>query len=195
MIFIKEKNEFKQSTIIINDVINKGNNLPNNVFNKRFTYYFFNQFDWAMSPDIWEEIKKISTLTKDNHILMAVLDPDPVTYYKRNFDYYNWAKLPISCSADEYMALLSLEPPDSPADAVIFNSEIIVWLPPSKKWAIFGNKDRNLCVLGTNKRNFSSEEWHTLDYWKDDLSLEFSKKQELDQFIQQMKRNYLQINH
>lgn len=137
-----------------------GKSLPERVFNESLSYFRFEEFDWAMSAEFWPSVQTLCQSSGDASILIAVLEPDPLNYYKKEFGYFNWAELPIVASSEDYWALLNHCPDESPADSLLANSEKVVWLPPSKKWAIWGERSFEVCVLG-------GQEPTTLDLWND----------------------------
>ncbi len=141
--------------------------LPKQVFQQGFKYFAFEDFDWTLSSDFWPVITKMAVKSNDASVLMAVLDPDPVNYYKKEFGYYNWAEIPLSISSDDYLDVINEHPLRSLADSARYNSERIVWLPRSAQWSICGHRSYGVCVLG-------SQDQVTLDStWCDcDLALE-----------------------
>jgi hypothetical protein len=95
-----------------------------------------------------------------------VLDPNPVEYFYKEFNYYNWMKLPVNLSPDEYLDVLELGPEESPADAVLYNSYTVIWLPPSMKWAIWGERSYGVCVLGIQDVNNGTGLLQILKTWR-----------------------------
>jgi len=137
MIRIKEHRDFEKCWHLIESAIRPNKNLPEQVFSDQFSNYVFEEFDWAMTPDFWDGVlKKLAIASNDAEIIMAVLDPDPKDYFHRTFGEYNILKLSINISGQEYWNILKTGPEDSEADAILFNSETVIWLPLSMKWAI-----------------------------------------------------------
>ncbi|WP_077732634.1 MULTISPECIES: hypothetical protein [unclassified Methylocaldum] len=122
--------------------------LPEQVFREGFSRFAFEEFDWAMSATFWPAIQALCRSCGDVSLLVAVLDPDPTDYYKNEFGFFNWAVLPVSASADEYWNLLNQYPDESPADSLLANSEKVVWLAQSGKWAVWGERSLEVCILG-----------------------------------------------
>lgn len=168
-LFVREKKEFDELKELVSDMLFSDDNLPQQVFREQFSHYLFEEFDWAMSDEFWDTIQKLAEQAKDDFILTAVLNPHPVNYYYKEFGYFNWTKLPINLSADDYFNVLELGPNESPADAILFNSDTVVWLSPSGKWAIWGERAYGICVLAlkepTNTINSSLflKTWRSID--------------------------------
>jgi hypothetical protein len=98
-------------------------------------------------------LQQLARISNDTHIITALLDPDPIAYFFKEFGYYNWFKLPVTSTPQEYKQLIQLAPPGSSADAMIYNSEVIAWVPFSKKWAIWAERGYDICILGFADKN------------------------------------------
>ncbi|MFT8318073.1 MAG: hypothetical protein ABF651_07370 [Sporolactobacillus sp.] len=188
--FIQKKSQYDQYKKSVAGQIFLKNNLPDQVFKNRFTQYYFDEFTWCLSDEFMNDLKKLMKISNDDHVLMAVLDPNPEKYYYKNFDYYNWAVISSKCNSDEYYSLISKEPLGSPADTIVDNSETIVWLPTSMQWAIYGNSFSGLTVLGTNLKVDRKTAWRALndEYLKviklnyEGSDFEYFKKKLVDNF-------------
>jgi hypothetical protein len=137
--------------------------LPERVFNERLSYFRFQEFDWAMSAKFWPSVQTLCQSSGDASILIAVLEPDPLDYYKKEFGYFNWAELPIYSSSEDYWNLINNCPDNSPADSLLANSEKVVWFPPSRKWAIWGERSLEVCVLGAESP-IALNSWNGLEW-------------------------------
>jgi hypothetical protein len=80
---------------------------------------------------------------------MAVLAPDPVSYFQLHFGYRGWACLPVGMTTQQYWEYINQAPADNPADSILGVAERITWVPQSKKWCIWGERDSGLCVIGS----------------------------------------------
>jgi hypothetical protein len=162
-LFIRDTQAFEvgkqeiEKTFLINEC------LPERVFREDFGWFAFEEFDWAMSGEFWPVIQELAQASGDTSLLMAVLDPEPEDYFKKEFGYYNWANIPISASRDDYWELLNAHPESSPADSFLANSEKVVWLSHSAKWAIWGERSYGVCVLAACER-MQIGSWHDVDW-------------------------------
>lgn len=198
-LFVRDNKEFNEFKEMIIAIFNIENNLPEQVFDKKFGDFKFEEFDWTMSGEFWNTLKKLAIQTKDDFVLTAVLKPNPVKYFYKEFNYYNWIKLPVNLSADEYYEILEVGPEESPADAVVYNSYTVVWLSPSMKWAIWGERDYGISVIGFNKMSHQNKLSFSLKSWRsiDDAVLSWIEtnfmSQELQQdFVKTLYSNYSQ---
>jgi hypothetical protein len=147
-LIIYNSNEFEKAHNLIKSVFNINQRLPEQVFNENFTNFTCEEVYFALSRNFWETLQQLARISNDTHIIIALLDPDPVSYFFKEFGYYNWFKLPVTSTAEEYKQLLWLAPQDSSADAMIFNSEVVVWVPLSGKWAVWTERSCDICILG-----------------------------------------------
>ncbi|CAM3843152.1 hypothetical protein [Marinicrinis lubricantis] len=174
--FIKDTNDFEEASQLVSTVFFDEQRLPNQVFKVPFQNTVVLDFDYAMSYSFWDELEKLTDIFDDSYFIMAVLDPHPVNYYFNEFSQYNWCMLNKGTTADEYWNTLSQSPIDSPADSILSNSEVVVWLSSSMRWAIWGERSYGICVLGFSDEisDYKSESWFTMEKAITDLvSLNF----------------------
>ncbi|MGR3779337.1 hypothetical protein ACT1UG_27655 [Bacillus paramycoides] len=164
--FIKDLQEYRNLESIVNSIFYTDRQLPEQVFRKDFGNYVFEEFDLAMSDKFWDTIQILARQSQDNYVLCAVLNPHPLEYYYKEFGYFNWVKLPLNLTADEYLDILNIEPESSPADSITTNSFTIVWLSPSMKWAIWGDRNDEVCVLAFKDQSNVSEILPQLRTWR-----------------------------
>lgn len=161
--FIRDVKTFDDSKRLIEKSFLINTLLPCQVFQSAFTWFAFDDFDWAMSGESWPVIQDLCNTSGDTSLLMAVLDPDPEKYYKKEFGYYNWVNVPSSISRSDYWGLINEHPECSEADSVLVNSETVVWLPQSANWAIWGERSYGLCVLGCSEP-IQTDRWCSLEF-------------------------------
>jgi hypothetical protein len=174
--FIKDTNDFEEASRLVSNVCYDEERLPNQVFKVPFQNTVVLDFDHAMSYHFWDELEQFTDIFGDSYVIMAVLDPHPVNYYYNEFSQYNWCMLKKGTTADEYWNTLKQSPINSPADSILSNSEVVVWLPSSMKWALWGERSYGICVLGFSDDidDYKGESWFTMDKAITDLvSLNF----------------------
>lgn len=165
---IADQHEFEELSQFVNSILKTESLIPEQVFKPIFGEYLFEEFDRTMSDEFWDTLQKLALLSGDSHIVVAVLQPSPTDYFYREFGYYNWFKIPSDLTRDDYWSVLELEPEGSPADALISNSEVVVWVSPSKKWAIWGERSAEICIMASNLNvNLGTEptflRWRSVD--------------------------------
>ena len=166
-ISIQKKNDFEKKLKLINSIFNINQNLPNQVFKKVFSDFVFEEFDWTMSTEFWDScLKPLALSSQDSHILVAVLNPDPVNYFYQTFGYYNWLNIPTNTTGNDYWNALKTSPKDNPADSILFNSEIVAWIPTSGKWAIWGDRSYGICILAFADEQTQSSSISLTKTWK-----------------------------
>ena len=156
---IKDKEQLEEALNLVEKAFDCEKRLPEQVFLVPWQKKCVFDFDKAMGYSFWNELERLVTLSGDSFILMAVLDPHPVNYYYKEFSQYNWCIFPKGITANEYWNTIKWSPEDSPADAIVHNSEVVVWLSPTMKWAIWGERNCGICILGLSDEtsSFTSE--------------------------------------
>lgn len=195
---MKDIQQFNESKKMINAAFNTENELPEQVFSQSFKNFKFEEFDWAMDFEFWNTLKQLAFQTKDDFILVAVLDPNPIEYFYKEFKYYNWISLPIDLSVDEYYEILEYGPEESPADAILYNSRIVVWLSPSMTWAIWAEREYGICIVGFSDKDHLNNFFPLLTSWRsiDETVLSwieanFKNEELFQKFIKSLHLNYL----
>lgn len=179
-------------------VFDQNKRLPQQVFRKNFDCFLFQEFDWALSDDILPTIKELSNSTRDREFLTAVLKPDPVDHFLKEFGYYNWLKASVNISGEDYVNALWTHPKDSIADNIITNSNIVVWLSHSLQWVIWADRDMEICIIGmvstkdSAKKMLLEEGWKPLDHpvlanW---LELLLKDQKTFNEYFTQLLSNY-----
>ncbi|MEA4848958.1 MAG: hypothetical protein VB106_17125 [Clostridiaceae bacterium] len=163
--FISDENEYQTFYQKINNIFNSESNFPKEVFKDEYFGFRFEEFDWAMSIAFWEILKKMALETNDEYILLAVLEPHPYNYFYKEFNFFNWIKIPIIADGNMYFDLLEYAPQNSFADAVLYNSTTVIWTVPSLQWGIWGVRDYGVCALGS-KNGTLTDEIEELKTWK-----------------------------
>lgn len=145
---ISTNQDYKAALLLLNKVFWVKRRLPEQVFKVPFFGFICQDFDGTMSTNFWDILlQPLGKNLNDSHILTAVLDPDPKRYFYHNFGYYNIFNLPINTTGAEYLKSLATGPSKSQADAVLYNSEVVVWVPNGGKWAIWGQRNYEVCIL------------------------------------------------
>lgn len=150
-----------------------------------------------MEAEFWSTLQALARITNDDYVLIAVLDPNPVEYFYEQFGYVNWGTLPTDLTDDRYIAFLELNPQESMADSMLYNSNVVVWTSPSMKWGIFGERDYGTCILAFRNdfklENSSSilESWKPVEeimrLW---FPLNFANQNIPEEFIDTLRDNY-----
>ncbi|WP_409298816.1 hypothetical protein V1498_10390 [Peribacillus sp. SCS-26] len=197
--FVEHTDKYKKLLNMIKGIFNTDNDLPDKVFKETYNHFLFGDCDWTMYEEFWGVLKLLMTASGDKSVLTAVMDPDPVGYYYKEFGYFNWFTIPLEASDDEYYTLLETSPEDSIADAILYNSYTILWLSSSGKWGIWGDRSSGICVLGIQNLSDFDEDitpglknWRSLDETvKSWIELNFLDNNEMyNKFVSTLDSNY-----
>ncbi|GAC42257.1 hypothetical protein [Paenibacillus popilliae] len=180
--FLKEKQEFEKSFEIMEGMLKYKERLPKQIFKSPLDFFLICEIENAMGGPFENALKELAATSRDDYIIMGILDPDPVTYYYKEFGYYNWIHLPANMNEDYYWDMLNVEPKESPADTLVDNSYIMAWASPTNQWAIWGERDYGIAILGVNKKSIMRKRIPENEIWMemgDDvaeiISLNFKK--------------------
>lgn len=197
--FLKNHQDFENTQNIIEQIIEKKNELPNLVFKSTYSGFLFENFDNTLSSSLWPVLKKLAINSNDSSIILAVLKPDPQTYYFREFGYFNWCNIPVNLSLNEYEEILNFEPIESPFDTIQLNSNLIIWTSVSKKWAIWCDRSLEVSIIAfDSKESYYNlkpfvQDWVPVDdpAVKDWMQFTFEKFKVPDYFFEKLLKNYL----
>jgi hypothetical protein len=163
--FLKEEKEFQNFFQVIKEMFKYDRRLPKQIFKSPLDYFLICDLDKAIGGQFHNELKNLVSVSKDDYIIMGILDPDPVTFYCKEFGFYNWLRIPANMSEDYYWNMLNFEPNGRPVDCILCNSNTIVWASPSKQWAIWGERQYGIAILGFNKDSELKQQIQENDTW------------------------------
>jgi hypothetical protein len=124
------------------------NRLPGRVFRPDYNRFRFIEFDMATGDIFWPVLKQLMDESGDDRLNVVSLDPDPLNYFFGHFKKYGALTFSVNNSSDDYYEGLSTSPSESPADALVYNSEVLTWFPGSLKWLIWAERSVGLGVIG-----------------------------------------------
>lgn len=184
--FIANQDLFENLLSEFRSIFRPGVRMPRTPLIGPVRLHGFEEFDWLLSGEFWACAQKLANASKDDHLVFAVLEPEPVSYFLVEFGYYNWAILPATLSSDEYWEFLNTPHSENHAESILANAQVVVITVQSKDWAIWGERESGLCLLaswGTEEFVWWNDfEWverlHSSPEWKAfarDLRQEFEK--------------------
>ncbi|WP_249856298.1 hypothetical protein [Bacillus safensis] len=149
-----------------------------------------------LSDDSWEMLKGLVLNHHDDYILMAVLDEQQsMDGYYCNFGYYPWVKIPLNLTPSDYLDLLTAYPIESVNDSIMDIASRVIWVSPSAKWIIYGERSYEIGVLAIHRLEQMNKQilktWRTLDEivlgW---ISVVYPNQKLPDDFRKELIRNY-----
>ncbi|MED1017232.1 hypothetical protein [Bacillus atrophaeus] len=192
--FIDHPKELKVYQSMINSLCHVDQTLPEQVFKQRKKYYLFEEFHWVLSDESWEMLRSLAHHYQDEFILMAVLDnPDQINQFYDDFEYFNWIKIPLHITAEEYLSILTDYPKHSKNDCIMNIASRVVWASPTLKWAIYGEREFEICILEIDHPDVGKPlaSWRPLDdVVLDWISVVFYNQIIPDEFKNKLINNY-----
>lgn len=198
---IVEKGEIMKGLLtVLGSGVFLNQRLPALVFRPGYNQFRFLEFDQTLSEHFWSVLQNLARSSQDQHINLVVLEPDPVNYFFKNFKRYGALRFQANSGSTQYVDALEAGPADSPADSLLYNSEVIAWFPDSCRWLIWGERNRGVAVLSLrDNRSVAVEDIFrdaglpnvsVAQAVMDFVSLNFGDADALQRFAQELERNY-----
>lgn len=154
-LFVRETKDFEKINKLLLKAIDVTKEMPNYIFKKNYRFLrFIYDYD-SFTAEFAIILKKFTTTSLDDNFYLAVLKPNPKEYFYKHFGYYNYGVFPYNVSTDEYTKFITHSPDDSPADAILYNSNYICWLSGSLNWVIYLDREFEICVLAYNDDRYN----------------------------------------
>ncbi|MEK4846887.1 hypothetical protein ACTHP2_00720 [Bacillus altitudinis] len=195
-LFISDPKEFEHVLSFVHSLVHSTKTFPDQVLKTKTPHYLFEEFHWLLSDDGWEMLKGLALNHHDDYILMAVLDEQKsMDDYYYHFGYYPWVKIPLNLTSSDYLDLLTDYPIESVNDSLMNIASRVIWVSPSAKWIIYGERGYEIGVLAIHQLEHMNKQllktWRTLDEivlgW---ISVVFPNQKLPDDFKKELIRNY-----
>ncbi|WP_224925956.1 hypothetical protein [Bacillus pumilus] len=195
-LFISDPKEFEHVLSFVHSLVHSTKTFPDQVLQTKPPHYLFEEFHWLLSDDSWEMLKGLALNHHDDYILMAVLDEQKsMDDYYHDFGYYPWVKIPLNLTPSDYLDLLTVYPIESVNDSIMDIASRVIWVSPSAKWIIYGERSYEIGVLAIHQLEQMNKQllktWRTLDEivlgW---ISVVFPNQKLPDDFKKELIRNY-----
>jgi len=148
MKFLDDNSVFFSETAVLDGLIIRENRLPAEVFRSQMCGFLMLDFDRFQFREYFTYLARFVEKVRESRFRFACLDPDPVAYYYQHFRKYPFAEMLPQASPDDYVALLRQDPDGSPADALAYRADVIVFYSHSKRWVVYGERELSLIVVG-----------------------------------------------
>ena len=189
----------------LSSIVNLANRLPALVFKLGYDRFRFLEFDVTTSEQFWNTLQGLALSSQDSHVNLVVLEPDPIDYFFKRFQRYGALRFEVSVSPNDYSEALETVPGNSPADALLYNSEVIAWFPDSCNWALWGERSRGVAVFGVKNhcsipvesilREASLPNVSVDQALMDFVSMNFRDTNALEEFSRTLEQNYWQAEN
>ena len=146
--YISQPDQFAIEKEYLRRVFNDQVDLPNNLFTNDFKYFDAFEFDLVYSDVFFDGFKKI----KNHWFTFYTISPSPEEYFFKHFGKFSVGKFNLDCHYDDYINFLNSDPGNSPADALICNSELVTFYSNEPNWGIVGSKDAEIAIVGFKKK-------------------------------------------
>ena len=146
--------DFNLIELSINSVMDKSKILPENVFREAFKYFLFITFDELLMTLFFNHLKRYLIDIGEKGFWLAVIDPDSKSYFSTHFNFFGAFEFSSADDEDDYVSALNDYPEDSPADALMHNSNSLIVSSFTNKWAVFGNREADIAICAFSDRAY-----------------------------------------
>ena len=146
--FISDKKTFDGLTSEIYTIIEKDVGLPAMLFKDEIGDYLAFEFEQIFGKCFFSGIVNYSIKTNNHSIVFYILEPSPNDYFFKHFAKYSVFKIDNSTSYEEFEDILSNDPGESKADAIVYNSDVILVMPESRDWIVYGSRNWEIAIIG-----------------------------------------------
>ncbi len=148
MNFICKKSIFKDNLQKLDELIDRRKEFPEQIFKIGFSHFSFLRFDDIFLETFINSIKEFLKENGETEFTFVVVNPNPETYFFEHFRKYSAFEMSVNNSFEEYLSILQLDPGESPADAIVYNSFEIMLFGKNSDWAIYCNRYFEVAILG-----------------------------------------------
>ncbi len=153
---VRSKSEFNGYKIeFLNRFLEKG--FDQNPFKEYYNYFLGFEFDFIFHKSFFDGLKVFLGKIGDSSVVFYTIDPSADKYFFHYFGNYSVFEISSDATDEELNEILTLDPGDSPADALCTNSNEIAWYSSSKEWAIIGSRDWEIAIVGFTSTNIKDK--------------------------------------
>ncbi|MGH6839987.1 MAG: hypothetical protein ACREDT_14560 [Methylocella sp.] len=160
--------QYSHAKQTVESVFHVESRLPKQVFKRPFRFQLLCEFDFAMS-DILETLHRMRSPLANESVLLTVLEPDPISFFYKRYQKIYAFYFKADISENEYYSIRWHEP-KTPANyhkPIQFNTEIETYIPSSLSWAMWGQRSREIAVIGLDDSLLAKTLIADNGYWMD----------------------------
>lgn len=147
MKFLTEAGAFSSCRSALDTLIVRERRLPQQVFKSPLSrFVFLSSDDLFHTAGFFDRIKSFLARVGEQRCFLAVVEPDPVDYFFRHFGKYSVVEMSFADTDEDYLRIMQEDPGGSPADAIGYNSRIVMLFSTSQRWAVYADRDFELAI-------------------------------------------------
>lgn len=157
--------EFREAIKKIEPVFDVEKRLPEHVFKRPYRFHLLREFDFA-TEDLRKALQKMRCPLADETVLFCVLDANPITFFYREFQKIYGFYFKANISVADFFHMRWIEPflKDDPFP---FHTKLEVYLSESASWATWGERWREIAVIGLDDPILVAYLVNKNGYWMD----------------------------
>jgi hypothetical protein len=145
---IRDITSFRRELEKIDRVLDRKADFPQQVFRLPAAGIRFIELDDLWAEEVFEVLQRLAAAVDSQCVLFIVLKPDPIDYYYAQFGKLPLVELDVAkSSGSAYINALHEDPGDSPADAIVHNSDVMVIFPENMRWMIYGDRNFEIGII------------------------------------------------
>jgi len=150
--FVRDRIDFERSMERFRSMFLLKCRLPDQVFHPVPETFLFFEFDRLFAPEGWKTVRHLSKISEDQAVNLAVVEPDP-DYFSGHFGYFGLLHLSVDLDWDAAAQVFESAPPDSPADALIYNTRVIALCSDTPNWGMWCERQLGIGVIGIQRHD------------------------------------------
>jgi hypothetical protein len=119
---------------------------------KRFNGFLFGEYYYLFDENFWKEVQRLAKVTGDSYIFFAEVD----NYYNERMGWYEWVKIPVELSYENYMDIFNMEKYDDGDIGLAHYGFKFIFTSPSLQWGIWAEREIELYVYAS-KNDFTAQ--------------------------------------
>lgn len=148
MNWITDPGRLKVEIRRIHEIVRLGARLPQQVFLAPPHSLIVLEFHALFTKEFFAAARQLTAAAGARSICFGVIEPDPEHYFFQNFGRFPWLEVDVENDSFERVQAAFLEDPgDSPADAMRYNSEVVVSYCDSLDWLVYADRNLELALL------------------------------------------------
>ena len=198
MQLVSDESIFYVEQCKVNTLVDFKVQFPDQIFRKNFADFLFVDFDDVYSAYFFGALIRFLGFISEEGFKLLVTTPSPDDYFYENFNKYPLLEFAISDSSQNYVNALAQDPGSSPADAILFNSDVVVLYSESSDYCIYANRDLGFAIVGCISReialkflnSYSIKRVWSESYIYEKLTPQFTSEESLSSFKKKFTENY-----
>lgn len=145
---MNDRGEYARQEVLIQRHLNLSARMPEQVFCTPLASTSILEFDHVFDGRFFANVQALAARGGSVSVLFAVLEPHPDRYFYKHFGLFPVLRFGTTQSPDDFLAALRVDPGDSPADSLLYRSEVVAMYPDRGSWLLYGDRNMEIAIIG-----------------------------------------------